>query len=66
MSTDAEVRGLCKTCVHASNCTFPRDPDRPVTQCEEYESVASQADVSRLGMADTRDLPSSARSEDYS
>ena len=30
-------RGLCFTCKNASFCTFPRDPDKPVFYCEEFE-----------------------------
>jgi hypothetical protein len=32
-----EYRGLCTSCKNASSCTFPRDPDRAVLQCEEFE-----------------------------
>jgi hypothetical protein len=35
----AAYRGLCSTCKHASECTFPRDPKRPVMQCEEFEGI---------------------------
>lgn len=35
----AAYRGLCSTCKHASECTFPRDPNRPVMQCEEFEGI---------------------------
>ena len=31
--------GLCSTCIHSSGCTFTRDPDRPVMQCEEFEGL---------------------------
>ncbi len=30
-------RGLCMTCFKAPTCTFPRDPERPVLQCDEFE-----------------------------
>ena len=30
-------RGLCSTCIHASECTYPRNLNRPVLQCEEFE-----------------------------
>lgn len=29
--------GLCSNCKHAATCTYPRDPARPVLQCDEYE-----------------------------
>jgi hypothetical protein len=32
-------RGLCSTCKNAPECTYPRDPERPVMQCEEFEGV---------------------------
>ena len=32
-----EYLGLCSTCRHASTCTFPRNGDRPVHFCEEFE-----------------------------
>ena len=31
------LRGLCTTCEHAPYCTYPRDPARPVQQCEEFD-----------------------------
>lgn len=37
MAKQVQYRGLCLTCNNASTCTFPRDPDRPVLQCEEFE-----------------------------
>jgi hypothetical protein len=29
--------GLCSTCKNASSCKYPRDPDKPVFYCEEFE-----------------------------
>ena len=29
--------GLCSTCAWSATCTFPRDPEKPVLQCEEFE-----------------------------
>jgi hypothetical protein len=37
--------GLCLTCDHARSCTYPRELDRPVWHCEEFE--ANQAPVDR-------------------
>jgi len=34
-------RGLCTQCVHASTCTFPRDPSRPIRSCDEFEEHPS-------------------------
>lgn len=31
--------GLCKTCKHADHCRFPRLPDRPVSECDEFEGL---------------------------
>ncbi len=37
MSGTAEYYGLCSTCNNASSCTFPRDPNKPVVHCEEFD-----------------------------
>lgn len=29
--------GLCRTCVNAPECTFPRSPGHSVRSCDEYE-----------------------------
>ena len=29
--------GMCSCCSHASICSFPRDPGRPIFLCEEFE-----------------------------
>ncbi|MFB3816619.1 MAG: hypothetical protein ACE147_03040 [Candidatus Methylomirabilales bacterium] len=31
-------KGLCRDCVKADTCTYPRDPARPVWGCDEYVS----------------------------
>jgi hypothetical protein len=31
--------GLCSYCKSAPNCTFVRDPNRPVYECEEFEGI---------------------------
>jgi hypothetical protein len=31
--------GLCRTCVKAPECTFPRDPRWPVRSCDEFEGM---------------------------
>ncbi len=38
-------RGLCVTCEKAPTCTFPRDPDRPVFQCDEFEGRLNYSKV---------------------
>ncbi len=30
------IQGLCRDCVNAPTCTFPRDPSRPVRSCDEF------------------------------
>jgi hypothetical protein len=30
-------RGLCSTCRNEPTCTYPRDSERPVWQCEEFD-----------------------------
>lgn len=37
MSEAKKHRGLCSTCKNASTCTYPRDPNRPVSCCCEHE-----------------------------
>ena len=29
--------GLCLTCLHAGECTFPRDSRTPVMHCDEFD-----------------------------
>lgn len=31
--------GLCRVCTQATDCTFPRDPLKPVTSCDEFTGV---------------------------
>jgi len=37
MSKNMRYLGLCSTCKDASSCTFPRNSDKPVFYCEEFE-----------------------------
>ena len=37
MSENMKYLGLCSTCKNTSSCTLPRDPDKPVFYCEEFE-----------------------------
>lgn len=32
-----QYRGLCSTCKNAEACSFPRDPNRPVLECDEFD-----------------------------
>ncbi len=41
MLSDNDRRGLCRTCDGAPRCTYPRDPEQPILQCEEYDSDAA-------------------------
>lgn len=34
---EMKYRGLCSTCVNASDCTFPRRPGKMVFHCEEFD-----------------------------
>ena len=43
-----EYRGLCSTCKKAPTCTFPRDPNRPVLQCDEFEGYEYTPDKKTL------------------
>ena len=33
--------GLCLSCRKATDCTFPREPGRPIWQCEEFTGFES-------------------------
>jgi len=44
ISTESKVgqipgmyRGLCLTCKQADTCNFPRDVERPIMSCEEFD-----------------------------
>ena len=37
LSNKKQVHGLCLSCANAPECTYARDPDRPVLQCEECD-----------------------------
>jgi hypothetical protein len=37
MSETTKYRGLCSTCQRVSSCTYPREADRPISYCCEYE-----------------------------
>jgi hypothetical protein len=34
-----EQTGLCSCCKSFQTCTFPRDPQRPILQCEEFDGI---------------------------
>lgn len=38
--------GLCATCGKSAYCTYPRDPDRPIRHCEEFEEETAAMMVS--------------------
>ena len=40
--------GLCSTCDNAPACTFPRQANRPVRQCEEFSGGKGQRQRSAL------------------
>jgi hypothetical protein len=42
-TTEPKLHGLCAVCVHASECVFPRDPERPITHCDEFEGYEPRA-----------------------
>jgi hypothetical protein len=35
---EVEYRGLCPYCSSSATCTFPRDPAKPLLQCDEFQS----------------------------
>lgn len=34
-------RGLCLSCINALDCTYKKDPERPILQCEEFDGFES-------------------------
>ena len=47
---ETQQKGLCSACRNAPTCTFPRDSNRPILQCEEFEGdTASQKTLSITG-----------------
>lgn len=60
MQSDNACRGLCVNCKHAPYCTFPRSPDRPITQCDEYE-----CDGPPSATAGAKNPPGAEISEEY-
>jgi len=38
-------RGLCSTCDNSATCTFPRDPNLPVMECEEFQGETISPEV---------------------
>ena len=39
MISNPAYRDLCSTCRNAKECTFRREPNKPVFHCEEFEIV---------------------------
>ena len=37
MSTKTKHSGICSQCRYADECTYQKDPERPVIQCAEFE-----------------------------
>jgi hypothetical protein len=35
-------RGLCVTCKNAPTCVFPRDPQRLLLECEEFDGLTME------------------------
>ncbi len=40
--------GLCMSCKGDPACTYVRDPNRPVLQCEEFEGYGSSPSIRTL------------------
>ncbi len=34
-----EASGLCSCCNSFKDCTYPKDPERSILQCEEFEGI---------------------------
>lgn len=37
MSSTAVQESLCTSCINDPYCIYPRDPTRPIMECEEFE-----------------------------
>ena len=48
MSENMRYLGLCSTCRNALACTFPRDPNKPVFYCEDFE-IEKTSSIKTLG-----------------
>lgn len=44
VSKKTEYKGLCSTCNNAATCIYPRDSERPVLQCEEFDGYAAPSE----------------------
>ena len=54
MSDNTLYRGLCSTCRHAPNCTYPGDVQRPAFYCEEFEiEITAAKNTSEYGISET-------------
>ena len=42
--------GICKVCVHESDCTYKKSITRPVLQCEEFECFENGSGKNVAGM----------------
>lgn len=51
-------RGICSACRNNVGCTFPRDPERPVLQCEEFSPHSSNTNTKVRSMNVRDTLPS--------
>ena len=40
-----KYKGLCLFCKFSDDCMFPRDPDRPVFHCEEFDDGIIESDA---------------------
>jgi hypothetical protein len=43
MSGNRLFQGLCLTCQNAPECTFPRDSEKPILQCEEFDDILGRS-----------------------
>ncbi len=42
---EKKLAGLCATCLKASTCTFPREPGRPILECDEFSGETFSPEV---------------------
>ncbi len=39
LEIERKVLGLCSSCNAFKDCTYPRDPKRPILECEEFDGA---------------------------
>jgi len=57
-------KGLCVSCKKAPFCTFPRNPEHPVIQCDEFEGIESPPKKMPISPSSTQGTKPSVKKKD--